>query len=288
MWKLAGISCGIPFLLILIMFAGSGAAMGACGIDPPPEPPGGFSWPATGELTRGWTLDCKSDRGHRGIDIAAPSGSPVRAAAAGTVSFAAYTPAEGGGMTISIDHPGGLRSTYLHVTAPAISRGDIVSAGQVIAITTETPLHFGIKIPGSRDTYYDPLGLLPPMSSRTGLAPPEADRWPAADYSSAVAGPAAAPATAPSAASVPEPSLLPEASLGLSIMPEPARPEKAAYPEPSTASKPAAAAKPSAAYKPAAAAKPSAVPGTLVAPQAADVDRIPAVLDEPIFIQKSH
>ncbi len=127
-------------------------------------PPGGLSWPADGTVIRGWSLDCATDRGHRGIDIALSPGDPIRAAATGIVVFSGYTPAEGGGMTISIDHPGGLRSTYIHVDESTVATGDAVAAGQTLGLAGATALHFGLKSSGaSTDRYLDPEAYLPPL-----------------------------------------------------------------------------------------------------------------------------
>jgi len=146
--------------------------MGACDTAAP-APPGGFVWPLEGALTDSWGYDCRTDRGHRGIDITAAAGSPVNAAAAGVVSFVGYTPAEGGGQTITIDHAGGLRSTYLHVSEPSVIVGQSLSAGDPIGISGDGRLHFGIKIPnGGQDTYFNPLDLLPPMPATPSTTPP--------------------------------------------------------------------------------------------------------------------
>lgn len=151
----------------LLWLGAAGSAAGVCGSGPP-LPPDGLLWPLAGEVVSDWTLDCDSDRGHRGVDISADTGSPVRAAAGGRVIFAGYTPAEGGGTTISIEHPGGLRSTYLHIENPAVVKGDEVSGGQAIGYIGDQPLHFGLKLPGSRDTYFNPLELIGPLPSAAG------------------------------------------------------------------------------------------------------------------------
>src|SRR2546421_11723058 len=68
--------------------------------------------------------------GHRGIDFDAPFGTPVVAAAGGTVSFARPV---GGSPFVSIDHPGGLRSTYSVLSAALVQKGQIVARGALIA-----------------------------------------------------------------------------------------------------------------------------------------------------------
>lgn len=94
--------------------------------------------------------------GHRGIDFGAPVGTRVVAAAAGTVSFAGQV---GGALFVSIDHPGGLRTTYSFLSVVLVKKGQVVVQGQLIAksgagAAGEQPnLHFGLR---SGDDYLDP------------------------------------------------------------------------------------------------------------------------------------
>ena len=87
--------------------------------------------------------------GHRGIDIAAPVGTPVRAATTGTVTFAGPV---GGRLFVTVDHGAGLESTYSFLDSVAVRRGDVVSPGQAIARSGTghagdivPVLHFGVK-----------------------------------------------------------------------------------------------------------------------------------------------
>ena len=69
---------------------------------------------------------------HAGIDIAVPSGTPIHAAAAGTVVIAGW---EGGyGNYTCIDHGNGLSTCYAHQESFAVSQGQHVSQGQVILV----------------------------------------------------------------------------------------------------------------------------------------------------------
>ncbi|HEX9695648.1 MAG TPA: M23 family metallopeptidase [Actinomycetota bacterium] len=68
--------------------------------------------------------------GHRGIDIAAPSDSIVRAAAAGRVAFAGPV---GGSVAVSIDHPDGIRTTYSYLASALVRAGGTVARGDPIA-----------------------------------------------------------------------------------------------------------------------------------------------------------
>ena len=91
-------------------------------------------------------------------------GTPILAPEAGTVSFAGRV---GGELFVTIDHGGGLSSTYSWISAAAVRKGDVVSRGQTIGATgTGHPgasvphLHFGVKLDGE---YVDPLELLAPL-----------------------------------------------------------------------------------------------------------------------------
>jgi len=102
--------------------------------------------------------------GHRGIDVAAAVGTPVLAAASGVVSFAGPV---GGRLFLTIDHGGGLESTYSFVDAVLARRGSVVTQGQVVARSgaghagSTTPhLHIGVRL---LDVYVDPLDYLGPV-----------------------------------------------------------------------------------------------------------------------------
>ncbi len=94
---------------------------------------------------------------HRGLDIAAPSGTPIVAAAGGKVVTAAYSSSAGNYVMIS--HGNSLYTVYMHCSRLVVKEGDAVGAGQVIAfvgstgISTGPHLHFGVSKNGS---YVDP------------------------------------------------------------------------------------------------------------------------------------
>ena len=100
--------------------------------------------------------------GHRGADLAAAPGATVRAAGDGVIAFAGRV---AGRAVVSIDHPGGLRTTYEPVVA-VVSAGDPVLAGQVIGrlvlegshCLPASCLHWGAR--RGQTTYLDPLSLL--------------------------------------------------------------------------------------------------------------------------------
>ena len=120
---------------------------------------GQFSWPVSGSVTSGF--GSRWGRMHEGIDIAVGQGTPVHAAAAGTVIYAGWM--EGYGNLVAIDHGNGLSTAYGHNSALACSVGQTVSAGQVIAYSGSTGhstgphVHFEVRVNGSP---VDPLGYL--------------------------------------------------------------------------------------------------------------------------------
>src|SRR5918996_1070897 len=95
------------------------APLGAVHADVRPAPPaavtadpayGTYDWPVHGPVIRPFEPPVGPyGAGHRGIDIAVPPGTPVRAAAEGVVAFAGLV---AGGGFVSIDHPDGVRTTY--------------------------------------------------------------------------------------------------------------------------------------------------------------------------------
>ncbi len=104
-------------------------------------------------------------RGHRGVDLAGVAGQPVYAGAAGTVVFAGEL---AGRPLVSVQHPGGLRTSYEPVRA-AVRPGQVVPAGSVIGVLLDghvgcpvsACLHWGAMWgPAARADYVDPLSLL--------------------------------------------------------------------------------------------------------------------------------
>ncbi len=78
---------------------------------------------------------------HKGLDIAAPEGSPVRAIRNGRVIFSGYK--EGYGNLVVIEHGGGLITRYGHNRRNLVKEGDSVKAGDVIAEVGSTGLSTG-------------------------------------------------------------------------------------------------------------------------------------------------
>ncbi len=119
----------------------------------------GLIWPVDGPITSGYGYRWGSL--HEGIDIAVPEGTPIRAAASGTVIIAAYT--GGYGNYTCIDHGKGLSTCYGHQSGYAVSAGDSVSQGQIIGYSGNTGhstgphVHFEVRINGAST---DPLPYL--------------------------------------------------------------------------------------------------------------------------------
>ncbi|MFJ6072926.1 murein hydrolase activator EnvC family protein [Streptomyces sp. NPDC093065] len=123
-------------------------------------------------VVRGWEPPATPyGPGHRGVDLAAAGGTPVRAVAAGRVSFAG--PVAGRGV-VSMELAGTgdppLRTTYAPVEA-AVEEGDEVAAGEVLGTVQPTGphctacLHWGLL---RGDVYLNPLSLLPPWLLAAG------------------------------------------------------------------------------------------------------------------------
>ena len=104
---------------------------------------------------------------HAGLDIAAPVGTPVRAIAAGTVTFADQI--ADGAVVVEVEHAPGVTSAYAHLEPdPPVAEGDFVVAGEVVGsigltgITTGAHLHLAVWSAGEP---LDPLTVLPLIPS---------------------------------------------------------------------------------------------------------------------------
>jgi len=87
---------------------------------------GALLWPVPGG-----SISQYYHAGHLALDIAAPYGSTIVAAKAGTVTWSGWRN-NGGGNVIVIDHGGGLQTVYNHLGAPWVGAGAYVVAGQAI------------------------------------------------------------------------------------------------------------------------------------------------------------
>lgn len=106
-----------------------------------------FSWPVQGPISS--TFGPRWGRMHRGLDIAVVTGTPVRAAASGRVSFSGEN--GGYGLLVIIDHGNGVETRYAHNSQLLVKVGDRVQRGQIIARSGNTGnstgphLHFEIR-----------------------------------------------------------------------------------------------------------------------------------------------
>ncbi|NJL42709.1 MAG: M23 family metallopeptidase [Pseudanabaena sp. SU_2_4] len=121
----------------------------------------GMIWPAEGTLTSGYGW--RWGRVHQGIDIAASTGTPILAAASGTVAYAGWN--DGGyGNMVDIRHDDGTITRYAHLSAIYVKSGQPVNQAQVIAamgstgFSTGPHLHFEIRPLGGRAV--DPMSFL--------------------------------------------------------------------------------------------------------------------------------
>lgn len=124
-----------------------------------------YVWPVHGRLTSRYgqrNLGMGTAAFHRGIDIAAPSGTPVGAARAGTVTYAGWS-SQGYGNLVRVRHAGGDETWYGHFSVITVSVGQYVNQGTIVGrigstgLSTGPHLHFELHEKG-RTT--DPLAVL--------------------------------------------------------------------------------------------------------------------------------
>jgi murein DD-endopeptidase MepM/ murein hydrolase activator NlpD len=152
----------ITLMLVVGTTSPLGTAVAADGVVGPAD----WAWPVVGPVIDPFDPpDSPFGAGHRGIDIATPVGTVVVAPEAATVTFSGKV---GGQLFVTLDHGGGLESTYSWLSATLVKKNDVVARGQPIARSgaghagKEPPhLHLGVKL---GDVYQDPLAYLGPMS----------------------------------------------------------------------------------------------------------------------------
>jgi murein DD-endopeptidase MepM/ murein hydrolase activator NlpD len=119
----------------------------------------GLIWPVAGPVTSPFGM--RWGRMHEGIDIGVPDGTPIHAAASGSVIYAGWE--EGYGNLVILDNGGNLATAYAHQSRIAVSVGQQVAQGDVVGYSGCTGhclgphLHFEVRINGSP---VDPLGYL--------------------------------------------------------------------------------------------------------------------------------
>ena len=130
-----------------------------------------WAWPVDGPVLRPFASDGDPYAGgqHRGIDVGAPTGSDVRSAAAGVVSFTGRMPQQGICLTIrTVD---GWSVTLVHLGSIAVPVGTQVAEGDVVGTIGPSGepegiapyVHLGIRLTADPNGYVDPLTLLPPL-----------------------------------------------------------------------------------------------------------------------------
>jgi murein DD-endopeptidase MepM/ murein hydrolase activator NlpD len=116
----------------------------------------GFIWPVNGAVVSGFGW--RWGRMHEGVDIAASTGVPIWAAAAGTVIYAGWL--GGYGNLVVIDHANGLATAYAHASGILVGVGQQVAQGETVSLVGSTGnssgphLHFEVRVNGAA---VDPL-----------------------------------------------------------------------------------------------------------------------------------
>jgi murein DD-endopeptidase MepM/ murein hydrolase activator NlpD len=106
------------------------------------------------EIVSGWGDD-RSYRGagklHEGLDFAVPTGTPVHTVGEGVVSYSGFIEGPTGEI-VTVDHPNGFRSYYMHLSERLVKKGDKVMLGQLVAksgrtgvVNSGAHLHFAIR-----------------------------------------------------------------------------------------------------------------------------------------------
>jgi murein DD-endopeptidase MepM/ murein hydrolase activator NlpD len=119
---------------------------------------GAFIWPVNGPIVSPFGM--RWGRMHEGVDIAVPSGTPIRAVAAGSIALAA--PYGGYGNYTCVNHGGGLSSCYAHqssfaITSGSVGQGDIIGYVGCTGHCFGDHLHFEVRVNGAA---VDPMGYL--------------------------------------------------------------------------------------------------------------------------------
>lgn len=132
----------------------------------------GFVWPVEGRISGVFgsqrILNGKPRRPHNGVDIAAPTGTPVKAMGDGVVALV-HQDMFFTGKTVMIDHGLGLTSVYIHMNAITVRDGEFVTKGTQIGTVGQTGratgphLHWGVSW---FKTHLDPALLVGPQKAR--------------------------------------------------------------------------------------------------------------------------
>lgn len=142
------------------------------GTGPPAVAAGAHRPPVDGRVLRPFAAPAVPfGAGHRGVDLEAAPGTPVRASAAGTVAYAGVVARR---LWVAVEHPDGVRTTYGPLAAAVVVPGQDVAAGATLGRAAGSvhgglaALHWGAQRDGS---YVDPLGLVGGMWRPTLVGP---------------------------------------------------------------------------------------------------------------------
>lgn len=122
-----------------------------------------FIWPVKGRVTS--PFGTRHGRPHDGIDISSPRGTPIQAAADGTVLYVGRL--SGYGNLLILKHPGNFFTAYAHLSQTHVRKGDRVRQGKIIGNVGRTGratgahLHFEVRL---RAVPQNPLDFLPPAN----------------------------------------------------------------------------------------------------------------------------
>jgi murein DD-endopeptidase MepM/ murein hydrolase activator NlpD len=146
-------------------YAKEDAAAAIASIAAVPVSDGSLAWPVSGTVTYGFGYRSAPAYGastyHEGIDICAPYGTPIYAAESGKVTLSSWY--SGYGYAVIIDHGNGMTTLYGHCSSLAVSAGQYVERGQVIAYVGSTGIssanhcHFEVRVGGSAVNPYNYL-----------------------------------------------------------------------------------------------------------------------------------
>ena len=133
-----------------------------------------FEWPLIGPITGVFgsqrVYNGVPSRPHYGVDVAAPTGTEVRAPVGGVITLA-YDNMFYSGGTLMIDHGYGLNSSFLHLSRILVKPGDVVSQGQVVAEVGATGRVTGAHLDWRMNWYdqrVDPQLLVSAMPKNAG------------------------------------------------------------------------------------------------------------------------
>ncbi len=164
-WRRPVLAVGTTCLMVPVLIAGMvvQARQERAGVLVPPVRESVITQPfgCTALEIEPWSAECPGHHFHSGIDLAGPLGTPIYAATAGSVTT--HRERGGYGLYILLTRDPQLSTLYGHLYWPLVQPGDVVAAGQAIALmgstgnSTGPHLHFEVRIAG---VPVDPLPLL--------------------------------------------------------------------------------------------------------------------------------